>query len=146
MRLRESEINFVFCEWELYVGTASEQKTESTKSGLSTTFKPLFYKCIFDFISARASPCPTSSLYDNFSAAWFSHFIDSLKSRINFSDTGFFKIYLFFCSLFFLAFSVLSCCFISFCLASSSLAFCSSRRLFSSSRAFASSYIALISS
>jgi hypothetical protein len=56
------------------------------------------------------------------------------------------EIYLFFCSLFFLAFSVLSCCFISFCLASSSLAFCSSRRLFSSSRAFASSYIALISS
>ena len=31
-----------------------------------------------------------------------SHFLDSLKSRIN-SDTGFFKIYLFFCSLFFLA-------------------------------------------
>ena len=58
-RLRESEITFVFCEWELYVGTAPEQKTESAKSGLNTTFKPLFYKCIFDFISARASPCPT---------------------------------------------------------------------------------------
>jgi hypothetical protein len=30
----------------LYVGTAPEQKTESAKSGLNTTFKPLFYKCI----------------------------------------------------------------------------------------------------
>ena len=58
-RLRESEINFVFCERVLYVGTASEQKTENAKSGLNITFKPLFYKCIFDFISARASPCPT---------------------------------------------------------------------------------------
>ena len=58
-RLRESEINFVFCEWVLYVGTASEQKTESAKSGLNVVFKLLFYKCIFDFFSARASPCPT---------------------------------------------------------------------------------------
>ena len=41
------------------MGTAPEQKTKSAKSGLKTTFKPLFYKCIFYFISARASPCPT---------------------------------------------------------------------------------------
>ena len=34
VRLRESEINFVFCEWELYDGTASEQKTESAKKRL----------------------------------------------------------------------------------------------------------------
>ena len=81
-RLRESEINFVFCEWELYVGTAPEQKTESAKSGLNITFKPLFYKCIFDFISARASPCPTSLLYDNLSTARFSHFIDSLRRTL----------------------------------------------------------------
>ena len=46
IRLRESEINSVFCERVLYVGTAPEQKTESAKSGLNTTFKPLFYKCI----------------------------------------------------------------------------------------------------
>ena len=32
-RLRESEINFVFCERVLYVGTALEQKTESAKNG-----------------------------------------------------------------------------------------------------------------
>ena len=78
-RFRESEINFVFCERVLYVGTAPEQKTESAKSGLNITFKPLFYKCIFDFILARASPLPTSLLYDNLSTARFSHFIDSLR-------------------------------------------------------------------
>ena len=33
-RFRESEINFVFCEWELYDGTAPEQKTKSAKNGL----------------------------------------------------------------------------------------------------------------
>ena len=47
VRLRESEINFVFCEWELYVGTAPEQKTKSAKSGLNVMFKPLFYKSDF---------------------------------------------------------------------------------------------------
>ena len=30
-RLRESEINYVFCEWVLYVCTAPEQKTKSAK-------------------------------------------------------------------------------------------------------------------
>ena len=65
------------------MGTAPEQKTESAKSGLNTTFKPLFYKCIFDFILARASPCPTSLLYDNLSMARFSHFIDSLKAPLD---------------------------------------------------------------
>ena len=48
-------MNFVFCEREPYAGTAPEQKTKSAKSGLNTTFKPLFYKCIFDFIAAKAS-------------------------------------------------------------------------------------------
>ena len=60
VRLRESEINFVFCEWELYVGTAPEQKTESAKKDKDSMSLSFFYKCIFDFISARASPCPTS--------------------------------------------------------------------------------------
>ena len=45
-------------------------------------FKPLFYKFIFDFILARASPCPTSLLCDNLSRARFSHFIDSLSTPI----------------------------------------------------------------
>ena len=61
------------------MGTAPEQKTESAKRGLNVAFKPLFYKCIFDFISARASPCPTSLLCDNLSTARFSHFIKVLK-------------------------------------------------------------------
>ena len=46
-RLRESEINFVFCERVLYVGTAPEQKTKSAKSGLNIMFKPLFCQCSF---------------------------------------------------------------------------------------------------
>jgi len=38
------------------VGTAPEQKTKSAKSGGgTTTHTPLFYKCIFDFIAAKAS-------------------------------------------------------------------------------------------
>ena len=41
-RLRESEINFVFCEWELYAGTAPEQKTESAKNGKDSMSLPFF--------------------------------------------------------------------------------------------------------
>ena len=41
-RLRESEINFVFCEWVLYDGTAPEQKTKSAKNGLDSMSKPFF--------------------------------------------------------------------------------------------------------
>ena len=41
-RLRESEINFVFCEWVLYVGTAPEQKTESAKNGKDSMSLPFF--------------------------------------------------------------------------------------------------------
>ena len=40
LRLRESEINFVFCEWVLYVGTAPEQKTESAKNGKDSMSLP----------------------------------------------------------------------------------------------------------
>ena len=47
VRLRESEINFVFCERVLYVGTAPEQKAKNAKSGLNITFKPLFYQYSF---------------------------------------------------------------------------------------------------
>ncbi len=36
------ELNFVFCEWELYDGTAPEQKTENAKKGLNSMFKPFF--------------------------------------------------------------------------------------------------------
>jgi len=42
VKLRESEINFVFCERELYVGTAPEQKTESAKNGKDSMSLPFF--------------------------------------------------------------------------------------------------------
>jgi hypothetical protein len=42
IRLRESEINSVFCEWELYVGTAPEQKTKSAKNGKDSMSLPFF--------------------------------------------------------------------------------------------------------
>ncbi|MBQ7203408.1 MAG: hypothetical protein IJS03_05245 [Eubacterium sp.] len=32
IRLLKKVQNFVFCEWELYIGTAPEQKTENAKS------------------------------------------------------------------------------------------------------------------
>ena len=59
VRLRESEINFVFCERVLYVGTAPEQKTESAKKDKDSMSLSFFYKCYYLFFSARASPCPT---------------------------------------------------------------------------------------
>ena len=55
-RLRESEINFVFCEWELYVGTAPEQKTESAKNGKDSTSLPFFQ-------SLRVQQVAPTSLY-----------------------------------------------------------------------------------
>ena len=42
VRLRESEINFVFCERVLYVGTAPEQKTESANNGKDSMSLSLF--------------------------------------------------------------------------------------------------------
>ena len=35
-------LNFVFCERELYDGTAPEQKTKSAKNGLDSMSKPFF--------------------------------------------------------------------------------------------------------
>lgn len=35
-------MNFVFCEWVLYVGTAPEQKTESAKDGKDSMSLPSF--------------------------------------------------------------------------------------------------------
>ena len=36
-------MNFVFCEWELYDGTAPEQKTKSAENGLDIESKPFFH-------------------------------------------------------------------------------------------------------
>jgi hypothetical protein len=42
VRLQESEINFVFCERVLYVGTAPEQKAKSAKNGKDSMSLPFF--------------------------------------------------------------------------------------------------------
>ena len=56
VRLRESEINFVFCERVLYVGTAPEQKTESANNGKDSMSLPLFK-------SLRVQQIAPTSLY-----------------------------------------------------------------------------------
>ena len=38
VRLLKKMQNFVFCEWELYDGTAPEQKTKSTKNPENSMF------------------------------------------------------------------------------------------------------------
>ena len=55
-RLRESEINFVFCEWELYVGTAPEQKTESAKNGKDSMSLPFFQSLRVQQVAPTVSP------------------------------------------------------------------------------------------
>lgn len=36
------ELNFVFCEWELYIGTASEQKTKNAKRRINANVYAAF--------------------------------------------------------------------------------------------------------
>ncbi len=36
------ELNFVFCEWELYIGTASEQKTKNAKRRINSNVYAAF--------------------------------------------------------------------------------------------------------
>ena len=55
-RLRESEINFVFCERVLYVCTAPEQKTKSAKDGKDSMSLPSFQ-------SLRVQQVAPTSLY-----------------------------------------------------------------------------------
>ena len=56
LRLRESEINFVFCEWVLYVGTAPEQKTESAKNGKDVESLPFFQSLRVQQVAPTVSP------------------------------------------------------------------------------------------
>ena len=56
MRLRESEINFVFCERVLYVGTAPEQKTESAKNGKDSMSLPFFQSLRVQQVAPTVSP------------------------------------------------------------------------------------------
>ena len=56
IRLRESEINSVFCEWELYVGTAPEQKTKSAKDGKDSMSLPSFQSLRVQQVAPTVSP------------------------------------------------------------------------------------------
>ena len=56
IRLRESEINFVFCEWELYVCTAPEQKTENAKDGKDSMSLPSFQSLRVQQVAPTVSP------------------------------------------------------------------------------------------
>ena len=46
--------NFVFCEWELYDGTAPEQKTKSTKNPENSMFSGFLH-----LIHRKRSPFPS---------------------------------------------------------------------------------------
>ena len=74
-RLRESEINFVFCEWELYVGTAPEQKTESAKNGKDSMSLPFFQSLRVQQV-APTSLCKGGKEVYLLYLAWFSRFVE----------------------------------------------------------------------
>ena len=52
-RLSKKEQNFVFCEWELYDGTAPEQKTKSAKSAVDIEFTALFKRLVVELAGHR---------------------------------------------------------------------------------------------
>ena len=54
--LRESEINFVFCERVLYVCTAPEQKTKSANNGKDSMSLPLFQSLRVQQVAPTVSP------------------------------------------------------------------------------------------
>ena len=55
-RLREMEQNFAFCEWEPYIGTASEQKAKNAKSLRNSTFLRDFNNIIVKLCVEDAAP------------------------------------------------------------------------------------------
>jgi len=55
-RLRESEINLVFCERVLYVCTAPEQKTKSANNGKDSMSLPLFQSLRVQQVAPTVSP------------------------------------------------------------------------------------------
>ena len=55
-RLWESEINFVFCERELYDGTAPEQNTKSAKDGKDSMSLPSFKFLRVQQVAPTVSP------------------------------------------------------------------------------------------
>ncbi len=81
-RFRESEINFVFCEWELYDGTAPEQKTKSAKNSLDTMSKLFFNPSECNKLHPPPFAREAKKIY-LFYLARFSHFIDRLRTSHN---------------------------------------------------------------
>ena len=76
-RLQESEINFVFCERELYVGTASEQKTKSANNGKDSMSLPFFQSFRVQQV-APTSLCKGGKNVYSYYSAQFSHFYQCL--------------------------------------------------------------------
>ena len=73
------ELNFVFCERDLYDGTAPEQKTENAKNGLNPMFKP-FFRMLHQYNVGRMVSAPTISISVKlFLLRGSDHFIDSLS-------------------------------------------------------------------
>jgi len=50
------EQNFAFCEWEPYIGTASEQKAKNAKSLRNSIFLKKFYNVITKQVVEDADP------------------------------------------------------------------------------------------
>ena len=74
LRLWENEINFVFCERVLYVGTALEQKTESAKNG-KDSMSLAFLQSLRVQQVAPTSLCKGGKKVYLLYSARFSHFI-----------------------------------------------------------------------
>ena len=81
-RLRESEINFVFCERVLYVCTAPEQKTKSANNGKDSMSLPLFQSLRVQQV-APTSICKGGKKVYLLYMARFSRFIDSLQVSLH---------------------------------------------------------------
>ena len=61
VRLRKSEINSVFCERVLYVGTAPEQKTESAKRWLERSVQATFSINVFLTLFRQEQICDSAN-------------------------------------------------------------------------------------
>ena len=63
-RLWESEINFVFCEWSCTLVLPTRKRRKVPKSPWTLRSRWFSINVIFHINTARASPCPTISIYD----------------------------------------------------------------------------------
>ena len=70
-----------FCEWELYEGTAPEQKTKSAKNSLDSMSKLFFNPSECNKLHPPPFAREAKKVYLFYSVR-FSHFIDSLACRL----------------------------------------------------------------